>query len=157
MAFWQSRCEIKRECTPLLQCKVLWKHFTKLPWSQKYKLDVSNYRDIKRKETEGSSLETGAKKDDASKVSNQGVLRCYECNETGHLAEECLFKMGKNGKIAKSKKSSVKKQIKLVQDDTESESSLTEDYWEDKCRSEEEEVGFVDVNSEVKDEFQRMT
>lgn len=65
--------------------------------------------------------------------------------------------MGKNGKIVKSKKSSVKKQIKLVQDDTESESSLTEDYWEDECRSEEEEVGFVDVNSEVKDEFQRMT
>lgn len=122
-----------------------------------YRRDASNFKDAKRK-TGGSPIKTGVRKltDDASKVGNRGIWRCYECSETDHLAKECPSRTKRNGKTATPKKSSDKKQIKLVQDETKSEGSLAEDDREDEDRSEEEEIGFVDFKNELKDKFQRM-
>lgn len=95
----------------------LMKAFSKvtLQPEQGYRRDASNFKDAKRK-TGGSPIKTGVRKstDDASKVGNRGICRCYECSETGHLAKECPSRTKRNGKTATPKKSSDKKQIKLV-------------------------------------------
>jgi len=117
---------------------------------------VSKYSD--RKTWNGRAVQN--KEMGAQNVkANRGTLKCYECNETGHYAKECLSKK-KTGDLKSIKgRKKAAKPIELVEDkqeqESEEESAEESQSQSDKNQSEEEDIDFIDINEETRDKFQK--
>ncbi|KYM95011.1 hypothetical protein ALC62_14354 [Cyphomyrmex costatus] len=91
----------------------------------------------------------------APRVSSRGAIKCYECNNMGHYAKDCPSRKLKDRKTTKEKKTEAgSKSVGLLEEERSGDSSAGEDQSEE-SHSEQEDICFVDLKEEVRDEFQR--
>lgn len=107
-----------------------------------------------REPTEEKSKEAPLKN---FKVSSRGAQKCYECNEVGHYANVCPSKKEGSKKPEVGKKTARScKQVGLVEQKPDDENASTEEDQDEESQSEQEDICFVDLTEEVRDEFQRV-
>lgn len=110
------------------------------------------------KNQESKTIQKGSD-DSKSRPINRGVVRCYNCDVTGHYAKDCPDKKKKEGEKSSGKGASAPKerradrQVGLIHNDKKHALEKTSE--DDEQHDEDDEIQFIDMRSDPSDEFQQ--